>query len=182
MRKSLLFLVLMLFAPVIASAHTGLEEVTPGDGETVGEEVNEIVLRFNTALEPGSTVTVENSKQKKIDLDIALADQNMNVNFLAPLKEGKYTVRWKIIGADGHPIEGENFFTVNQDVESASAGNEGAEEVVERETGTTEAALSNQQSAEAEAGPAPYGLVMALMLLIIVAAGTLIWTAKRRAD
>ena len=30
-----------------------------------------------------------------------------------PLENGKYKVEWKIIGADGHPINGEFSFSVN---------------------------------------------------------------------
>ena len=36
----------------------------------------------------------------------------MWANFLQPLKNGNYIVDWKIIGTDGHPIEGTFSFSV----------------------------------------------------------------------
>ena len=39
----------------------------------------------------------------------------MTAGFLSPLDNGTYTVEWKIIGADGHPIQGTYSFMVNQD-------------------------------------------------------------------
>ena len=37
----------------------------------------------------------------------------MWATFLQPLENGDYKVEWNIIGADGHPIEGEFSFSVN---------------------------------------------------------------------
>ena len=37
----------------------------------------------------------------------------MWATFLQPLENGDYKVEWKIIGADGHPIEGDFSFSVN---------------------------------------------------------------------
>ena len=98
------------------SAHTGLTSSSPADGEEVAEDVHEIVLEFNTKIETTSTVKVFNENKEEIIISNTQVNDNMMTGgFMSPLDNGTYTVEWKIIGADGHPIQGTYSFMVSQD-------------------------------------------------------------------
>lgn len=112
MRKYIVMMTILLFiiSANTVSAHTGLTSATPADGEVILEEVHEIILDFNTKIEATSTVKVFNEANEEIiDNTINVNDHVMTAGFLSPLDHGTYSVDWKIIGADGHPIQGNLF-------------------------------------------------------------------------
>lgn len=107
-----LFIVFFLF-PSWSFAHTGLKEAKPAKDEIIQGTVKEIELSFNTKIEKGSTFTLKKSKEKAIPISfITVEEQKMKGSLEAPLADGTYEVQWKIIGADGHPIEGSYGFEV----------------------------------------------------------------------
>ena len=114
MKKMIVFTFIFVLAFVnSALAHTGLETSSPQDGEVIKEELREISLTFETKIEQGSTFELKNSNGNSIVVDeIVLNENKMVGNFSNPLENGEYQVNWNIIGADGHPIEGEFSFSV----------------------------------------------------------------------
>ena len=108
-------ILLFVFSSTV-SAHTGLTRSSPADGEEVVGDVHEIVMEFNTKIEKTSTVKVFNENKEEISIaNTQVSDNIMTGGFMSPLDNGIYTVEWKIIGADGHPIQGTYSFVVSQD-------------------------------------------------------------------
>jgi copper resistance protein C len=94
-------------------AHTGLDTSSPENGGVVTEELREIVLTFEGKIEQGSTLAVSDSNGQSIPVeDIFIEDAQMTGTLPNALVNGDYTAVWNIIGADGHPIQGEFSFTV----------------------------------------------------------------------
>ncbi|UJF25506.1 copper resistance CopC family protein [Planococcus sp. 107-1] len=183
MKKILLLtLFILLLSSAVVSAHTALEESSPVDGETVAEEPREIVLEFNTSLEEASSFTVENAEGEEIPFGVTIEDQKMIGTLGAAMADGEYTVNWKIIGADGHPIEGTYAFTVKTEEETVPAeeNEETADPVSEDPEQETAPLLEEQQTDQEESSNAPYVMVIVLMVLAVIAVGTLMWAAKRR--
>ncbi len=118
MKRIISATLILLFAfTSTVSAHTGLTSSSPANGEEVTVDVNEIVLEFNSKIESTSTVKVFNESKEEISVsDKQVNDNKMIGGFMSPLENGTYTVEWKIIGADGHPIQGTYSFMVNQEV------------------------------------------------------------------
>lgn len=171
---ALTLLVFFLYGPS-AFAHTGLESSTPAEGEVVTEELQEMVLAFNTELEKASSFTVKDAEGMEIPLGVSVENDTMVGTLGAAMADGEYTVNWNIIGADGHPIEGSYAFTLKTGAETA------VPDVPKETEAPVETVQEVQAQPEEEAGSS-YTLVLVLMVLIVVAAGTLIWTAKRRAN
>lgn len=170
MRKyAALTLFFLFFSSSAVSAHTGLETSTPAEGGIVSEEPREIVLEFNTDLESASTFTVTDTEGKEVPLDVALENQKMTGTPGAAMADGEYTVNWKITGADGHPIEGDYAFTLASEEPQA-------DEAAEKATESPDAV----QPVQTEPAESSYGMVLVLMVLMVVAAGTLVWAAQRR--
>ena len=68
------------------------------------------------------SINVLNSNGESVALgNFVIEDDEMWATFLQPLENGDYKVEWKIIGADGHPIEGEFSFSVNVPITEAPA-------------------------------------------------------------
>lgn len=106
-------LLLMLVIPNAASAHTGLLSSNPANNETVHEPLKQIVMNFETVIEPVSRFTVTDDQGVDYPLaDIIINDAQMSGSLTEPLADGTYTVTWKIIGLDGHPVEGKFTFGV----------------------------------------------------------------------
>lgn len=123
MKKILLFiLIFFLSFNNFAYAHTGLESSSPQNGEIIKEEIKQITLTFETKVEQGSKFELQNSIGEPIIVEnLALSENQMVGNLSNPLKNGEYIVNWNIIGADGHPIEGEFTFSVDMPVTEAPA-------------------------------------------------------------
>ncbi len=114
MKKLVLITIALMFVFTNnALAHTGLDTSSPENGGVVTEELREIVLNFEGKIEQGSTLAVNDSNGQSIPVEeIFIEDAQMIGTLSNALVNGDYTVVWNIIGADGHPIQGEFSFTV----------------------------------------------------------------------
>lgn len=123
MKKLFLFTFIFFLAFVnSALAHTGLESSSPKNGDVINEELQRITLTFEGKVEQGSTFGIQNSTGKSISVEnISLSENQIVGNFSNPLENGEYQVNWKIIGADGHPVEGAFSFSVDVPVTEETA-------------------------------------------------------------
>ncbi|WP_336775199.1 copper resistance CopC family protein [Paenibacillus sp. MMO-58] len=119
--KVLVFLALiMLFVfPQLSYAHTKMESSIPESNATVQESLSEITMQFNTDVASLSTLKLLNGKGEEIKgIEIQINDKQMKGVLNEPLPNDTYTVKWKIVGGDGHPIEGDYSFLVDVTVQS----------------------------------------------------------------
>ncbi|WGW11239.1 copper resistance protein CopC [Saxibacter everestensis] len=101
-----------LFA-VPASAHDRLVSSSPADGETVKEAPGWIELNFSsTVKEIGSEVQVNHEGTDVSAGELAVEDTKLTVALPTDLKDGDYTVVWRTVSSDGHPISGEYSFEI----------------------------------------------------------------------
>jgi methionine-rich copper-binding protein CopC len=182
MKRIISATLILLFAfTTTVSAHTGLTSSSPAEGEDITEDVYEIVLEFNSKIESTSTVKVfDESKEEIIINNTQVSDKVMTGGFMSPLDNGTYTVEWKIIGADGHPIQGTYSFMVSQDeLEEPVVTEENQETpVVPKEESIEEPV---EQSIEDSSKIASNDiLVVILVILFTIAGGFFGWIIGRR--
>ncbi|WP_322922271.1 copper resistance CopC family protein [Paenibacillus campi] len=128
-------MLLWLTIPLTAFAHTSLESATPGKDEQVQQAVSEIQMNFNTPIAALSSFTVDSTAGDNVVInDIQVDRSAMSGKLAQPLTSGTYTVHWKIVGEDSHPIEGSYTFTV---AASDAATNNAAESSVATDTEAT---------------------------------------------
>ncbi|GBF72186.1 hypothetical protein PA598K_00423 [Paenibacillus sp. 598K] len=123
-----------LFGLGMAQAHTTLSSATPEPDSTVTEELTAIELKFNTDVEPLSTFKLLLNGEEQPIGPIEVDGQYLRSGLSDPLPNGDYTVAWKIVGEDGHPIESQYSFTLNAPVQAP------AEEPVREEAPAAEQA------------------------------------------
>ncbi|WP_419962437.1 copper resistance CopC family protein [Psychrobacillus sp. BM2] len=163
-----------------ALAHTGLESSTPDQGSTVIEKLDEITLTFLTKIEETSSFTVTNSADELVEVDgITVNDNILTGNVKESMENGAYQINWKIIGADGHPIEGVIDFVLDapEEVEAVEPTTQQTDAVEPNESSTEEiettVAADNE---EEESSNSPVGIIIVLVILVALAAW---WMARR---
>ena len=122
------FLLVLFFQAHSADAHSALLEMEPAEDVVAEEPPSTLELRFNEPIDPDlAMVTIYDWNAKPVftgnpDGDSELAPL---LTFSLPdLKEGTYTVKWNIVSADGHPVDGSYAFSVGKATEGGvkSAG------------------------------------------------------------
>jgi len=95
-----------------AHAHTGLESSIPQANETI-DPIDRIVLNFESNIEEQASLRVYPLRSSSpLRGSFSREERTMQMSWERPLTSGLYRVDWKIIGTDGHPIEGTYSFTV----------------------------------------------------------------------
>lgn len=130
-----------------ANAHNVLIDSSPEDGQQVDSVFEEVELIFNEeVLEGGNAISVvgpEGDTDFAEGADVRLDEETAAID-LDPLTEaGDYTVEYRIISADGHPIEESISFDVSEEAAQAAA------EQDNDDTGDT----GNGDATDAEADP-----------------------------
>ena len=127
---SVLAVLVLLAAP--AAAHAVLLESAPADGERVDGGPEEITLTFNEPMSPPATLTVTGPGDDTVhDEDPDVEGETVSTAIEPLTEDGTYTVAWRAVSDDGHPVEGEFTF----DVAAAQAPEEEAGEEVEEADG-----------------------------------------------
>lgn len=101
----------LLFAAP-ASAHTSLTGSTPADGAEVAAP-SQVTLTFNEALRSARIVIRPEKSEAEVQRGSARLDGEKVVQKIkGTLPDGKYSIGYRVISADGHPVTGVLSFTV----------------------------------------------------------------------
>lgn len=97
-----------------AYAHNELTGVNPTDGSTVSTPPAEIVLTFAQILNPDAVqVAVVGSGSPPAQVsDVRVDGGTVTVPITDPVAAGTYTVSYRVVSQDGHPVSGTTSFTV----------------------------------------------------------------------
>ena len=119
---------MMLFVGTVspASAHAVLIDTEPKSGAILGESPERIILTFNEQVGTSfSSIRVLDSEGNELSAAKAQRVDPERVGVEAPtLGDGTYIVIWRVVSADGHPVEGSFTFqigAVSHDVSSVVA-------------------------------------------------------------
>jgi methionine-rich copper-binding protein CopC len=94
-----------------AAAHASLVGVVPADGATVRSAPAEVTLRFDENIRQPSVVVVDGPDGKRVDhgsTTVLNDTASVRVRVRDP---GPYTVAYRVLSADGHPVSGRTRFT-----------------------------------------------------------------------
>lgn len=182
--------VLALALPVYA--HEALVGTTPGDGEALTAAPTEVVLTFsNDLLESPPTVVVSTSSGDEITLaDPVVEGATLTQPLPAGLLNGAYEVAWRVVSADGHPIEGAFTFAVavpaqagpaSATVEPSPTEPEPTAEAPAEVTATpTDDATALPEDAEGSGGAGALLWGIGLLAVVLVVLTGVVLRARRR--
>jgi copper resistance protein C len=159
----------LLFAAGPASAHDAAESSSPADGSTVAAPPAKVSITFNqNPLGLGSQVKVTDAAGTDwADGKVEIVDNVASQKLRDGAPAGKYTVVWRVVSSDSHPIEGTFTFT-------ATAGAAGSTAAPVPTVGTPEPGITPAPEVAPDASePFPWSVVM----FGAVAAGLLVTLA-----
>ncbi|MCJ1714831.1 copper resistance CopC family protein [Curtobacterium sp. VKM Ac-2922] len=117
-RMSVVAIVVALTSLVVADradAHSALIASTPADGQTLTEPIDRVDLTFSeaplTGLDAGLRIEVRDAAGQDVSTGEVLVDGTTMSKAVTP-DNGAYTVLWRYVSPDGHPITGQLGFTV----------------------------------------------------------------------
>jgi methionine-rich copper-binding protein CopC len=158
-----------------ASAHDAAESSSPADGATVATAPAKVSITFNNIpLGLGSEVKVTDAAGTDwADGKVEIVDNVASQKLREGAPAGKYTVVWRVVSSDSHPIEGTFAFTAT--AAAAGAATAPVATAGTPQPGETQATGTAPDSSE----PFPWSIVVfaAVALGLLVALGVL---ARRR--
>lgn len=119
---------MILLGSVSASAHAELEASNPIADSVIGAMPAQIELSFGETLmvvegsAEANQVTVSDAKGNRVDdKKTVVSDRMASVGVAPGAAEGVYTVAYRVVSEDGHPIEGSFKFEVSVAAQSGEA-------------------------------------------------------------
>ncbi|TML46441.1 MAG: hypothetical protein E6G19_01685 [Actinobacteria bacterium] len=96
-----------------AWAHARLVSTTPGDGAVLASAPPRVTIRFDDTVRVlGGTTVVANSGKRPVIAGKPRASGRAITIPLQKLRDGDYTVRWRVLSDDGHTVDGVFAFAV----------------------------------------------------------------------
>ncbi|GAA1316322.1 copper resistance CopC family protein [Brachybacterium tyrofermentans] len=142
-----------------AYAHDTLISSDPADGDTLETSPESITLTYSAdILEVSPAVRiVDEAGETVADMEPTVDGPEVTAELADPLPAGDYTVQWRVVSSDGHPIEGSVDITVEQDPagedsadqDSAAPSDGGGEGTA---TGSSDAGGAEEAAGSSDAG------------------------------
>lgn len=106
-----------------ALAHNQLVSAKPAKNAVLPQAPATVDLAFLQRLDPEhTTITVSDAGRQPVPVSApAIKAATAKVTFDQPLGNGKYTVAYRVVSVDGHPVQGSYTFTVDDPSASAAA-------------------------------------------------------------
>ncbi|NYH53477.1 hypothetical protein HNR06_003066 [Nocardiopsis arvandica] len=172
----------LALAPSPALAHDALTGSDPEDGQTLDSVPEEVVLTFSNApMEGGSgsavVVTGPDEETTYEEGELTFDGTDVSVGLRTLDQAGEYTIGFRVVSSDGHPIQDTLTFSVTEEAVAAAAPESAPEETAPEEeaaTGAAEEETAGEPAGEApadEAAAAEEVSPVALAVLAVVAVG-----------
>lgn len=147
-----------------ASAHTTLTAASPAKDATVSAP-SQVVLTYADPVRLPRVIVMDASQKQYQSGTAQAVDNKVTQAVNGGLPNGKYTVGWRVVASDGHPVEGTYTFTV-----TGSAGT--AQPVAPAPS------AASATSAEDSGGSSGWLWIGVIVLVIALAGGAVAWLRR----
>lgn len=188
----------LLAQPQAAHAHDTLLSTDPEDGATVDSSPEKITLEYSAnILDVSPVVRITDADGEVVQEDAPTIDgPDAVADVDKPLADGTYTVQWRVVSSDGHPIEGDFSFTVagsgTQGSAASDAGSDAASDggtsdggASDSSSGTSDGASTSAQQTTTQGENSlmvPLLIVLGVLAVVIVVAVVVIGRRSRDRD
>ncbi|OFI38400.1 copper resistance protein CopC [Arthrobacter sp. SW1] len=178
-----LFAATVLFAAAPASAHDVAESTSPANGASAATVPASVSVTFNNQpLALGASIAVNDaSGENWAEGPVEIVDSVVSQKLRAGAPAGAYTVVWRVVSSDSHPIEGTFTFTAKAGSTTPGGGTASASpSSVVPSAGTAAPGTSSEPEKAPDASqPFPWSIVgfAAVALALLVFLGI---TARRK--
>ncbi|MUN35783.1 copper resistance CopC family protein [Actinomadura litoris] len=145
-----------------ASAHTTLRSATPAPNST-GAAPSKIVLTYADPVMVPQIVLTDGAGTRHAAGKAEAVDNTVTVPVTESLPGGRYTVGWRVVASDGHPVTGTFRFTVQ------GAGG-----------GVSAAGVATPEPEDGSGGSFGWLWIGLGALLVALAGGGVVWARRAR--
>lgn len=171
-----------------ATAHDELVSTNPTDGATLTEAPASLELTYSGDImdvDGANQVRVTNAAGESVtDGDPEVDGTVVTQDLATAAADDTYTVTWRVVSSDGHPIQGTFTYTVGQGGSATSATTQaattGAAEPSAENTGTSAPAASDPVSQASEGLSTPLKVVLALVAVAALGSALVVVLAKTK--
>jgi copper resistance protein C len=168
-----------------ARAHNSLTAATPAKNATLAEAPDRVKLTFLQKVDPDAlSIVVTDSADREVPSTGPEANGKVGtLTFAEPPANGVYTVTYRVVSLDGHPVKGSYRFTVDDPSATASSSRSVAPStaVPSAQASSATAATAPETvptSAESD-GPGWWPLVVGLVVVIALVVGGVLLRRRR---
>lgn len=168
-----------------AQAHSALVSSDPADGQTITTPLDSVGLTFSEAPLTGLDAGLRIEVRDAAGTDRASGDVTVDGTTMSrtvDLQDGAYTVLWRYVSPDGHPVTGELGFTVALPARTAAPTGSATPTSGPTETTATVEATRSATPAASDAGSGAGGAALWLGAGAVLVAGlvAVLAVARRR--
>lgn len=168
-----------------AQAHSALVSSDPADGQTITTPLDRVGLTFSEAPLTGLDAGLRIEVRDAAGTDRASGDVTVDGTTMSrtvDLQDGAYTVLWRYVSPDGHPVTGELGFTVALPAQTAAPTASATPTSGPTETTATVEATRSATPAASDAGSGAGGAALWLGAGAVLVAGlvAVLAVARRR--
>lgn len=171
-----------------AAAHDELVSTNPTDGATLTEAPASLELTYSGDImdvDGANQVRVTNAAGESVtDGDPEVDGTVVTQDLATAAADDTYTVTWRVVSSDGHPIQGTFTYTVGQGGSTTSATTQaattGAAEPSAENTGTSTPAASDPVNQASEGLSTPLKVVLALVTVAALGSALVVVLAKTK--
>ena len=182
-----LALAFLLVVPAgFANAHSDLKSIDPPDGSTLESAPTQVVLNFTADVLGDFTQITVTGPTGAVSTTAPVSIGNTVTQALPELSSGTYTLAFRIVSADSHPITGQSTFSIAQGNAPTSAEASPSTPMNASPTAmtATSPASSNSASADTSAGQRDGASSTTATVLVVTMAAALVggftWFTRRR--
>ena len=134
----LVALLLLLATPGSAVAHASLVSTNPADGASIATAPKSVELTFSEDVGSGFVAVTAPDGTKVKTSQPHISGAKVHADLAANDQRGRFTVAYRVVSADGHPVSGSFTFTTTsgREVKQQDAPESESEPFVDRHGGT----------------------------------------------
>jgi len=179
-----LALALLTVVAPAAEAHDQLISTDPPDGAVLDTAPASVGLTFSEDVLDISTTVVVAGPDGSVPTTASVDGTTVTAPLPADLPDGAYTVTWRVVSSDGHPVQGSFGFTVQAAGPGTSStggsGTTGTASAAPPTSGAASPSTSASATPQGTAGTGTLGLVAGIAGAGLVAALLVLLLRRRR--
>jgi copper resistance protein C len=157
-----------------ASAHATLESTSPRAGAVVQGPLTAVRLTFDEAVGTPAFISV-NGPQGRVDTgQTRVDDAEVSVGLKDSLPAGRYTVAFRVVSDDGHPVESSYTFQLKAAAVASAAPSASAAPAPAAAAAVAPKATSSQDHS------GHWFMGVAGIAMVLAGAGALVWERRHR--
>lgn len=176
-----------LLGAVPAQAHDALASTSPTDGQTISTNPGQVSITLTnppTTGIPGSNILTVTAPDGHVISSGEVTVDGTTLSTAAEIDhDGKHTVQWRAVSADGHPIEGTFSFTYTPEGAASAAPSVTATSSAPAAAAPETSAAATQAAADPAANTQPEdgtGWLIGIAAIIVALAVGLVYLMRRR--